>query len=531
MEVLFYVWFAFRVLFICLLIFFILSGLDDLLIDLIFYVRSLFRFIFRRRYIKPLSMEQLLSVPEKYIAIMVPAWDESAVIGHMIQNTLTSMVYEKFFVFVGTYRNDEATQREVQKMRETFPNVEMIVTPIDGPTNKADCLNWILQGINVYAKDHNITFDIFLMHDAEDVVYPLSLLYYNYLIPRFDFIQIPVFPFATKWYNFTNGVYMDEFAENHTKEMRVRELVAHNIPSAGVGTALSRKVLQFMADERDNQVFDISSITEDYLMGMRLRNFPGKKIFLQQTNFRDSSARTKEPIATREFFPGNLGDSIRQKSRWILGIALQGWSAGWTNSLGGNYFLFRDRKAVASNLMVILGYLIVIFWIFSAAVNRWTDCYIPPLVTSTEPYAYLVWFVLIIFVWRGLNRIHSSWVIYGPLQGLLAFPRLFYANIINFCATWLAIKRFLHARRTGTTPPWGKTAHAFPSEEQLRGYHRRLGDILLERRMINSSELDAALTEQAESGEKLGEILMGKDLLSAEDLSYVLNEQQDKPIT
>ncbi len=47
----------------------------------------------------------------------------------------------------GTYPNDLATQREVERARESHANVERIVCPKDGPTNKADCLNWIIQGV------------------------------------------------------------------------------------------------------------------------------------------------------------------------------------------------------------------------------------------------------------------------------------------------------------------------------------------------------------------------------------------------
>ncbi len=525
-EILFGVWFFFRVFFIFLLFVFILFGLDDLWIDVVYYVRSIYRWLFRRKEVKPVSVEQLRSVPEKPIAILLPAWDESAVIGRMLRHTLKSLLYRNFNIFVGTYPNDEATRKEVQRVREEDPRVRMITTPAPGPTNKADCLNWVLQGIRVFEKDQGMQFEIFLMHDAEDVIHPLSLLYYNYLMPRFDFIQVPVFPFRTPWHRFTHGVYMDEFAENHTKLMRVREILAGVLPSAGVGTALSRRCLDHIAAERENQVFDISSVTEDYLMGLRLRDFPGKKIFLQQAARIDPALKTKAPVATREYFPATFRASIRQKSRWIMGISLQGCSNDCKGKLGANYFLFRDRKAALTNLVVALGYILIVFWLAGIAVNSLTSLYLPPLIERGEIYAYLVYLVLFIFLWRIVNRIFASWKIYGPLHGVLAVPRLFWGNIVNFCATWLALKRYLHARRTGTVPEWGKTAHAFPTEEQMRHYHKRLGDILLDMRLISSDQLESALEEQKRSGRRLGEILVDAGDLKPGDLCRALKEQR-----
>ena len=529
MEILFAIWFSFRIFFIFLLILFVIFGLDDLWIDLVYYIRAAWWRLFRRKKIHPVTVEQLKSVPQKPIAIMVPAWDESNVIGKMLRHTLTSVIYENLHIFVGTYPNDEATRLEVEKVREDLGRVEAVVTPAAGPTNKADCLNWVLQGIRLYEKEHGMKFEIILMHDAEDVIHPLSLLYYNYLMPRFDFIQVPVFPFPGRWNDFTTGVYMDEFAENHSKLMRVRELVAEVIPSAGVGTALSRRCLEYIAAQTDNQVFDISSVTEDYLMGLRLQNFPGKKIFLQQEVRIDPALKSKAPVATREYFPNTFRASVRQKSRWIMGISLQGCSYYvCKGKLGTNYFLFRDRKGAFSNLVVGLAYLMILFWLAGIVINCCTDIYLPPLIEAGEIWAWLVYVVLFIFLWRIGNRVYASWKIYGPLHGFLAIPRLFWGNIINFCATCLAIKRWFYARRTGTVPEWGKTAHAFPSEEQMRRYRKRLGDILLEMRLIKVDRLQAALEEQKKSGRRLGEILLQSGDLKCDDLVKALKRQGEQ---
>lgn len=536
----FVTWYAFRVAFIVLVAVFLVSGLDDLFMDLVHYVRLIYRRLFRRKYIKPITREQLAAAPEKPIAIMIPAWDESNIIQRMLLNTAGALDYKNFHIFVGAYPNDEATAHEAQKAREVFPNIDIIVTPADGPTNKADCLNWIYQGIRIFEKKHDIQFDAFVMHDAEDIVHPLWLKFINHLMPRVEFIQLPVFPLEGPWYQFVAGVYRDEFAENHTKDMRAREALSESLPSAGVGTALSRRTIEWLANERNNQIFDIKSLTEDYLLGILLNKMPGKKIFLQQwVEFRQTTKRwfgrgekevtVRQPVATREYFPNSFVSAVRQKSRWILGISLQGWSAGWTRSLGTNYFLYRDRKALVTNLAVVGGYVVALFWLGITAYNAGRPgTEIPPLVEVHEPIFKVALVVLGIFGWRVANRIFATVTIYNVFEGCLAVPRLFLGNFVNFCATVMAIQRFAKSKFSGKVPEWGKTEHAWPSEDQMRKYRRKLGDLLLDRRMVTADQLDEALAIQQEKGGKLGAILVDMGALWEEDVVSMVAEQENK---
>ena len=186
---------------------FFISGIDDLFIDLYYGVRSLYRQIFILPKHQPLTEEQLLQTSEQPIAILIPAWDESAVIRRMLENTLRALNYANYHIFVGTYPNDPGTQREVEIVREKVDNVHRTVCPKDGPTNKADCLNWIYQGIKLFEQENNLQFAIFVMEDAEDIIHPLTLKLFNYLIPRKDMIQLAVLPLPAKWYHFTEGHY------------------------------------------------------------------------------------------------------------------------------------------------------------------------------------------------------------------------------------------------------------------------------------------------------------------------------------
>src|SRR5436309_2739120 len=75
-----------------------LSGGDDLFVDLNFICRSLFRRFFVLPKHKRLSVDDLRALPEQPIAIMVPAWDESAVIRWMLENTLRTLEYANYHV-------------------------------------------------------------------------------------------------------------------------------------------------------------------------------------------------------------------------------------------------------------------------------------------------------------------------------------------------------------------------------------------------------------------------------------------------
>jgi adsorption protein B len=533
---------VFLVLVKCVLIaigiLFLISGADELFIDIFHSIRSLYRRLLVLPKHSPLTEEKLLAQPEKAVAIMIPCWDESAVIRRMLENSVTSINYSNYRIFIGTYPNDPETQREVELARERFSNIQRIVCPKDGPTNKADCLNWIFEGIKVFEQEHGVRYEIFVMHDSEDIVHPLSLKLYNYLIPAKDMVQLPVFPMEPAWHQFTAGTYLDEFAEVHSKDMIVRERLDHSIPSAGVGCAFSRKALETSAAANRNQLFDINSLTEDYDFGLRLKKHGLKQVFVRQAMRRTSTRKSflgrrrevqvKELIATRAFFPDRFRTAIRQKSRWIVGISLQGWAnLGWRGHLSTKYMLFRDRKALFTHQVNMLGYFVVVVVLTSWAV-RWLfpESYrFPPLVEAGTWLWYIILINAGLLVVRAFQRARWVRAIYGWQQALLSLPRYAWGNVINFAATMRALYLFSRYLVTGKFIAWDKTGHVFPSEEILKKHRRKLGDLLLERRFIAVSELDAALQRQKESGRPLGAVLLESGLIREDELLQVLGQQ------
>lgn len=518
---------------------FLLSGLDDLFIDACYLLRALWRKVVVTPRYSPLAEQQLLDKPEQPVAIMLPAWDESAVIRPMLMNTLRTLAYGNYHVFVGTYPNDKDTQREVDEVCAISDRVHKVVTADPGPTCKADCLNWIYSGIRNYERESGIEFQIFVMQDCEDVIHPLCYRIFNWLIPRKDMVQLPVLSLARKWYEFTASHYIDEFAQLHNKDMVVREAINRSVPAAGVGVAFSRRALQTAAKENNGQVFSVNSLTEDYDFGFRLKEYGLKQVFVRfwttrtvrrkhWLTRRERDVSVPDLVCIREYFPSDFHASIRQKSRWVVGIALQGWEhLGWHGGLANCYMLYRDRKALLTNLVNLIGYVIALA-IIGLAVWNWLDPEAYRYPSLIEPGGML-WYLMIangvLFGVRIALRVWCTTRFYDPVQGLLSVPRMVWGNLINFFATARAIKLYVRYLRTGKKIGWDKTQHVYPSDEELSTQRRRIGELLIERRMINPQQLAQALADQQRSQERLGEVLKRMGYVGENQLAQALSAQ------
>ncbi len=528
-----------QLLLVFTVILFTVSGLDDLLIDVYYWCRQIYVSLWIRPRHPRLKAEQLSTVPEQPVAILVPAWRESGVIEQMLENTVQTLNYSNYCIFVGTYPNDEETRLAVERMQEEYPNIERVETPADGPTCKPDCLNSIVHGIRHRERLTGVPFQIFVMQDAEDVVHPLSLKLYNYLMPRFAMIQTPVFSLPRRIFDFTAGVYVDEFAELHTKDLVVRERLGHNVPSAGVGTAISREAVEAIAAENGQEVFRVDSLTEDYDFGFRQRSLGLKSIFVRFPierevwrrpwwSTRERSKVVQDWIATREYFPDRFWPAVRQKTRWIIGIALQGWEhLGWRGDLRTKYVLFRDRKVLLTSQVNILGYGVV-----ALVCGLWLRDSLSETPSGFSPLDGLsTWVIALLvlngafFVLRLAQRFISVARIYGVRQGLMSAPRVVVGNVILFCACWRALSQYARSRWAGHALSWDKTDHAFPSDERLALQRRGLGDLLLERRFITATSLTHALDVQSKTGQPLGKTLVELGLAREDEVLEVLGAQ------
>jgi adsorption protein B len=451
-------------------------------------------------------------------------------------NTPANISYRNFHVFVGAYVNDPDTQNEIQEVMRHHINVTQVIVPHPGPTCKADCLNWVIRGIREYQQRHGIRFAGVILHDAEDVIDPLSLKLFNCMMPECDLVQIPIISLKRPWWNLIGGHYMDEFAEAHCKEIHVREWFAGIVPGAGVGTGYSMRALDAAAATSSGDAFATDSLTEDYEFSYRVRELGLKQIFVQlpvERRVQRRSLVSREPcfvgqrdfITTREFFPDLFWASVRQKTRWVIGIQLQGWKKfGWRGDWPIRYLYFRDRKALVTQQFMVLGY-IVALGLVGVQASSWLFpqryAFAPPLADDSRLW-YLFYINLGLLANRLAHRHFWTCRTYGWSQFPLIVPRYILANIVNYLAETRATLRYLKHLRTGERIGWDKTAHAFPEEELLAAYRRKLGDVLIERGLLTEEQLERGLAAQAATGRPLGTALVDIGYLDEGALIEVL---------
>jgi bacteriophage N4 adsorption protein B len=164
------------------------------------------------------------------------------VIARMVEYNLSANKYDTYDFFIGVYPNDLATVEAVRQVEKRYRNVHLAMVAHDGPTSKADNLNWIYQRMLLYEEEHHCCFDVIITHDAEDLIHPEALRWINYYARDYDMIQIPVLALPTPPWQMTHGVYCDDFAEYQLKDMRARQVLGAFIPSNGVGTGFLESV-------------------------------------------------------------------------------------------------------------------------------------------------------------------------------------------------------------------------------------------------------------------------------------------------
>lgn len=437
----------------------LLSGLDDLFIDLCYYGALARTALSPERRRPQVCDAELLALPEKPIAVMIPAWREEAVIGRMLRNTLRTARYGDFELFVGVYPNDPQTRAAVEEAAAEDARVHLVPVPADGPTNKADCLNAIVAGVRAFERRARRRFGLLVLHDCEDIVHPLSFKLMNRFIPEADMVQLPVVPFEAPGSGWTAGTYLDEFAESHLKDMTVRERLSGMVPSAGVGTGLSRAIVDELSRRHQGRPFNVHTFTEDYDLAFRLRAAGGRSILVQHFVPRAGGPRgARELVCTREYFPDRFADAVRQKARWTLGIVFHGWQQrGWEGGPALRYMIWRDRKTLMTSSVNMAGYALLLHAATGGA--------------ALEPGGWVRDVMLAdaaLLANRCLQRAVSIARVSSWRQVALSLPRIIWGNVINFFAVAKATRLFLAGALTGRKPAWAKTAHVFPSDEQLR---------------------------------------------------------------
>ncbi len=493
--------------------FLLVSGIDDL-VPLA---------ICLSHWLRPKRARAPLPAPavERKIAIFVPCWKESEVIGNMVRHNLASIRYSNYDFFLGVYPNDPATLEAGESLSRTYRNVHVSICPHPGPTSKADCLNAIYARMCELETERGTHFNTVVLHDAEDLIHPDALAIINRERCRYAMVQVPVLPLPTPIGEFTHGIYCDEFAEFQTIDMPARFFSRSFIPSNGVGTGFARHILQRLAYERGD-IFNPVSLTEDYEIGVYIHKIGHHQLFARLERGERGIA------ATREYFPRKWKSAIRQRTRWVTGIALQGWERdGWRGSWVTKYWFWRDRKgllanplSLATNLLCFAG---LADWFLSIMQHR------PWLFQADNPA--LIRLYLATSILQGFRlalRMLCVGRIFGPAFAIALPMRVVYGNFINSAASFNALLHFAKAKLRGEPLVWLKTEHAYPNRETLPGYRRDLRDVLVSSGMLHEKHLKQY---ESTTGEDLLRLLQQTGLISDEDKCQALSLQSGIPMT
>ena len=384
-------------------------------------------------------------------AVFLPAWQEDRVIGSTIAHMLSVWPQRELRIYVGCYPNDPATIEAAMAAAAGDQRVRIVIQDENGPTTKAACLNRLYTALCEDQRRTGQYVHMVLLHDAEDLVDPLALPLLDRALDCVDFAQLPVIPLPQRGSRWIAGHYCEEFAEAHSKAMVVRNAVGAALPSAGVGCAIAGPVLAELARQRGNGVpFDAAALTEDYELGLRIAEMGGHSRFLR---LRDGEGRL---IATRAYFPATLDAAVRQKTRWLHGIAFQGWdNMGWGNSAGEAWMRLRDRRGPVGALLLAIAYLLLAL----AGVTFALDLMgLIPDIELSSGLRMLLLANVVMLAWRALWRFGFTTSIYGWKQGVMAVLRIPVANIIAIMAARRALAAYARSLR-GAAPSWDKTSH------------------------------------------------------------------------
>ncbi|HEX8421059.1 MAG TPA: glycosyl transferase family protein [Sphingomonas sp.] len=430
----------------------LVGGLDDLLVDLCFVGGRISRWGTPK-----MTLATLPSPAESgRLIVFVPAWDEQAVIGRMLRTALDRYDHRNYTIYVGLYPNDPGTITAATAVARADPRVRLVVGEANGPTTKADCLNALWLALIADEQRDGFSAKAVVLHDAEDVVHPAELRVVDALIEGRNVVQLPVLPLIAPGSRLVSGHYADEFAEAHGKQLIVRVGLGAAMPLAGTGCGIARATLAAIAAERGGRPFDAASLTEDYELGLRIGEQPGRALF----------ARVRETdegplVAVRAFFPVSLRAAARQKARWMTGIALAGWDrTGWGRALAlaDHWMRMRDRRAPLAVLVVAMAYVAMAAWLARALAHWAVETPLP--VDRVEHL--LIMANGSFLLWRLGWRMGCTGRAYGWRESLWSVPRFFVGNLVALMATPRAIRRYI-AMLSGAAPVWDKTRHDFPA--------------------------------------------------------------------
>ena len=428
-------------------VFFALGLIDELLVDAIY----LWGRLTGRLHTPRIDTSGIEEMPLGGLAaVFIPTWREDPVIGPTLAHALSVWPQDDLRIYVGCYRNDPETMASIMAAARGDERVRVVVVGEDGPTCKAHCLNRLYAALCLDEARSGRPAHMVVLHDAEDMVDAAALPLLDIAVRDHAFVQLPVMALPASDSVWVASHYSDEFAESHAKGMVVRGMLGAAIPGAGVGCAIARAKLGELARAEGGAPFAQGALTEDYELGLKIAALGGRGKFLRVRR------QGGELVATRACFPDTLVQSVRQKTRWTHGIALQGWDRlGWRGGVAQRWMTLRDRRGPLAAILLAIAYFL---FPLALALHIAADMGVMERRALTPGLTILLAITFAGLVWRLLLRALFTAREYGLRQGLLAIPRVLVSNVIAIMSGRRALMAYVRNLR-GSPVVWDKTEH------------------------------------------------------------------------
>ena len=217
-----------------------------------------------------------------------------------------------------------------------------------------------------------------------------------------------------------------------------------------------------------------------------------------RADFKEFERRTRFRGDARVFSRPRWGAALRQRTRWVTGIALQGWQRfGWSGRPGEIYWLWRDRKGLLANPLSLAANVV---FVYGLATALWTR------VSPGQARLAMATMAL------QIVRIGVAGLLRRPDYGLvfaLGVPvRAVYANALNTAATVAGSGAIHLGARARAAAQMAQDRARLPGARGAAGTKAQAGRDPGQHRCGAAGELASALAERT-PGLRLGEYLVG----------------------
>ena len=219
-------------------------------------------------------------------------------------------------------RTDPATRPPWPGVAARF-RVHVVVCPHGGPTSKGDCLNWIYRGMQDYEARHGVRLRRHARCRGSDPS-RIRSSWSTGSPPRTTWFRFPCCP-----------SYAVPRMHPRPVLRRIRRIpIARTSRFVSVSAASCPGTESARASPAPRSSDWCEARRPHLRTGLHHRGlrkwFPAAGDGLPPGLRSGVPAGQTVPVATREYFPRHFRAAVRQRGRWVTGIALQGWERhGW----------------------------------------------------------------------------------------------------------------------------------------------------------------------------------------------------------